>query len=116
MDEVFENGVVLFESAADEEELFVACRVDDEARLHIVQESAGPLTQWSFEESPHRVETVVGSEALQALVTLFRLDHPGQVPALLRVAYTGYDCAHKIRRLLKRLEVPYTVIEPAVVR
>ena len=54
--DVFDSGAVLFASEEEGEHLRIECAVTSEGSLRIVQESSGPLTQWSFRESPHTVE------------------------------------------------------------
>ena len=39
-----------------------------------------------------------------------------QLPAILRLEYTGYDCFSRIRALLRRLVVPYAVYEAPIAR
>ena len=116
MEDLFEYGAVLFESDADEEGLRIECAVTPEGELRVMQESAGPLTEWCFEESPHRIETVADADATDGLLEYFHLEARYQLPAVLRMEYTGYDCARKIRSLMKRLELPYRVIEAPVLR
>ena len=116
MDELFECGAVLFESGEEEEALRIECVVTNEGELRIMQESAGPLSEWCFEDSPHRVETVVEVGATAALGEYFHVDGVRQLPAVLRLEYTGYDCAARIRALLQRLDIPYGVLEDPIAR
>ena len=82
----------------------------------IMQESAGSLTEWCFEESPHRVETYAGADAVDALMRYFYLDIPEQLPELLRIEYMGYDCGMRIRAPARRSDLPRGVIESDIVR
>ena len=116
MMDLFECGAVLFESDVDEEGLRIECTVTPEGELRVLQESVGPLSEWCFEESPHRIETVAGAEATAGLLEYFHLDARHQLPAILRMEYTGYDCARQIRSLMKRLELPYRVLETPILR
>lgn len=116
MSDLFDCGAVLFESDVDEEGLRIECVVTPEGELRVLQESEGPLSEWCFEESPHRIETVVDADTTAGLLEYFHLDAPHQLPATLRMEYTGYDCARQIRSLMKRLEIPYRVVEAPVLR
>ena len=116
MRDLFECGAVLFESDADEEGLRIECAVTSEGELRVLQESEGPLSEWCFEESPHRIETVADADAAAGLLEYFHLNVAHQLPAVLRMEYTGYDCARQIRALMKRLELPYDVIEAPILR
>lgn len=113
---LFDCGAVLFESQQDEEDLRIECAVTPEGALEILQESDGPMTQWCFEESPHRIEAVVEPLDLEGLMEYFHADEPHQLPAILRFEYTGYDCFLRLRALLRRLAIPYTVFEAPIVR
>ncbi|MDO4437675.1 MAG: hypothetical protein Q4B77_06995 [Coriobacteriaceae bacterium] len=116
MMELFDCGAVLFESREGEESLRIECAVTPEGALEVLQESDGPLTSWCFEESPHRIEALVEPLDLKGLMEYLHADDPRQLPAILRFEYTGYDCFMRLRGLLKRLGVPYTVFEAAIVR
>ena len=116
MVDVFEYGAVLFESNEDEEGLRIECAVTPEGGLCFLQESSGPLTAWSFEESPHRVEAQVGPHAVKGLLEYFHLDEAVQLPAVLRLKYVGYDCFQRIRALMRHLGLAYVVREAPVVR
>lgn len=107
---------VLFESDADEEALRIECAVTGSGALEIMQESDGPLTAWCFEESPHRVEMEVEPSSVLGLLSYFHLDDAGKLPDMLSVTYAGYDGGQRIRALMKRLELPYAVIEHPIVR
>ena len=114
--DVRSRAAVLFQSERDEEDLRVECAITADGCMDIMQESAGPLTEWCFEESPHRVETYAGADAVDALMRYFHLDIPEQLPELLRIEYMGYDCGMRIRALMRSLDVPYEVIESDIVR
>lgn len=116
MKDLFECGAVLFESDVDEEGLRIECAVTPEGELDILQESAGPLTEWCFEESPHRIETVADAASTAELLEYFHLESVRQLPAVLRLEYTGYDCGRLIRDLMTRLEIPYRIIEEPILR
>lgn len=116
MKDLFGCGAVLFESDADEECLRIECAVTPEGELDVLQESAGPLTEWCFEDSPHRIETVVDAISTAELLDYFHLDSARQLPAVLRLEYTGYNCGRLIRDLMNRLEIPYRVIEEPILR
>ena len=114
--DVFDQAVTLFESGEDEEHLVVECTMTQEGELLILQESAGPLTAWCFEESPHRIEVVAGPDAVEGLAGFFKADEPRQLPALLRFECAGYDASWQVRSLMRRLGLGYQVIEQPVVR
>lgn len=114
--DVWDGAAVLFQSEQDEEDLRIECAITADGCMDIMQESAGPLTEWCFEESPHRVETFAGADAVNALMRYFHLDAPQQLPELLRIEYMGYDCGMKIRELMRHLDVPYEVYESDIVR
>ena len=114
--DLFDCGAVLFESGEGEEGLRVECAVTPEGALSIVQVSEGPLSAWCFEESPHRIEVMVEPMEVERLMEYFHIDEPGQLPAVLRMEYTGYDCCQRIRALLRHLGISYDVEENEVVR
>lgn len=114
--DLFDCGAVLFESDADEEALRIECVVTPEGELRIMQESAGPLTEWCFEESPHRIEMEMDASATAGLAEHYRLDDVFRLPAMLRMRFVGYDCPRNIRSLLRGLGLPYRIIEAPVVR
>lgn len=116
MEELFGPSAVLFESGEGEESLRIECAVSSDGGLLIMQESDGPLTMWCFEETPHRVETEVDSRHAAMLSDYFHLDEVGQLPAVLRMEYTGFDSGQRIRELMRRLEIPYRVLEHAIER
>lgn len=114
--DVFDSGAVLFASEEEGERLRIECAVTPEGSLRIVQESSGPLTQWSFRESPHTVEAVIDPAGVGELLGYFHLDAAHQLPAVLRLEYTGYECFSNLCDLMKRLGIPYEIREAAIVR
>lgn len=113
--DVFDSGAVLFASE-EGEHLKIECAVTPEGSLRIVQESSGPLTQWSFRESPHTVEAMIDPAGVGELLGYFHLDAAHQLPAVLRLEYTGYECFSNLCDLMKRLGIPYEIREAAIVR
>ena len=111
MVELFGASTVLFESGEGEEAVRIECAVREDGGMAVLQESDGPLTDWCFEETPHRVETVIGPLSVKGLMEYFHLESAVQVPAALRMQYVGYESARRIRELLRRLELPYEVVE-----
>ena len=65
--DLFDSGAVLFASEENEEGLTVECHMMPGGEFRIVQESAGPLTKWSFGESPHTIEVTVGPSGVDAV-------------------------------------------------
>lgn len=114
--DAWDGTAVLFQSEQDEEDLRIECAITADGCMDIMQESDGPLTEWCFEETPHRIETLAGSDAVAALMRYFHLEVPEQLPQLLRIEYMGYDCGSKIRALMRSLDVPYEVYESDIVR
>lgn len=107
---------VLFAQVDEDEAVRIECAATEEGGLVIMQESEGPLTQWCFEESPHRVEVDVDSDQVQGLLDYFHLEACDQLPAVLRLSYVGYDAGVRIRELMRRLGVAYRVHENPVIR
>ncbi len=114
--DVFDCGAVLFESAEDEEALRIECAVTQEGSLRVLQESDGPLTAWCFEETPHRIEAEVSPEGVRDLLAYFHVDETRLLPLVLRMEYTGYNCFHRLRALMRSLEIPYVIYENALAR
>lgn len=114
--DVFDSGAVLFASEEEGECLRVRCVVTSEGSLRIVQESSGPLTLWSFRESPHTVEAMVNSAGVSEFLDYFHLDVAYQLPAVLRLEYTGYECFASLCDLMKHLGIPYEIREAAIMR
>ena len=114
--DIFDCNVVLFQSEDDEEGLLVECTVTPDGGLAVLQESAGPLTAWCFDESPHRIELHAGPDAVAGLLEHFRLEGAWQLPFALRFECPGYDSCLRVRDLLKGLGLAYRVVEAPVVR
>ena len=106
---------MLFQSAGGEEELTVSCSYDAYG-LRVRQESAGDLTQWCFEESPHVLSVSVPTFELKPLLDYLHVDDPALLPPLLAAAYSDYDASQRVRDLLRRLHVRYEVTENPIVR
>lgn len=116
MDERHEMRVLLYESGPDEEQLRIEGFIDHAGSLHVRQTSAGPLTRWCFEETPHDVEMSIDAEGVRALAALLELDAAEQLPAALQIRFAGYDGAMRLRECLKEGGVPYAVNESRIVR
>lgn len=116
MENLERSCVVLFQSDANEEALRIECALTGDGGLAVLQESDGPLTSWCFEETPHRVETFLGPDAVCCLLEYFHLDDLEQLPAMLRAEYVGYDAGLRIRELARRLGLNYVVREHAIAR
>ena len=114
--DVFSQSVVLFESCEDDEALRVECTATAEGGLAILQECAGPLAEWCFDESPHRIEVSVEPVHARALMGHFSVDEPWQLPLALRATFSGSDCCLRIRRLMRYLELPCEVVEVPIER
>lgn len=112
--DVFDCGVVLFESGERGEGLRVGCAITPEGALEIVQESDGPLAKWCFEETPHCIGVVVGPADVSRLLEYFRLDNVQQLPPVLRLEFTGYGCFDRLRTLMKGLTISCEVHEEFV--
>ena len=105
--ELFDDRVVLFESDEGGEYLLVTCEPSGMGGLVVRQTSEGPLTQWCFEESPHVVETFVMHEGLGT---------SNQVARMLSISFADYDCAQRVRSLLRELDAKFDVIEKPIDR
>lgn len=114
--DLFDRKVRLFESAQDEEDLWVECVVTDAGEMRITQVSDGPLTTWCFEESPHRIEVLVSQTGSQILARHFKVKGLNALLAALRMEFTGYDCLQRLRLLMRSLNIPYKVHENATLR
>lgn len=114
--DLFDCGAILYESQVGEEALRIECAVTSEGALEVMQESDGPLTSWCFEESPHRIEVVVEPMEAERLLEYYHLDELRQLPAVLRLEYTGFDSFQRLRALFKRLAILYDVFEAEIVR
>ncbi len=108
--------VVLFQSGGDEEELLVVGEPTGVGGFQIVQASAGDLTEWCFEESPHVVETSIDATGARHLREHFDVDSVVQMLHVLSMEFAGYDCARRVRGLLRELGIGYEVIERPIVR
>lgn len=107
---------MLFRSGADDEALTIECSLTDGGGLVVMQESDGPLTEWCFEETPHRIETVFSASGVGVLMEYFHLDEVVQLPMMLSAEYVGYDAGLRIRDLARRLGVGYQVVEAPIER
>lgn len=114
--ELFDERVVLFESDEGGEYLLVTCESSCMGGLVVRQTSEGPLTQWCFEESPHAVETFVSHEGLAALERFYGVGTSGKVAHMLSVSFADYDCAHRVRLLLRELDAGFDVVERPIDR
>ena len=114
--ELFDERVVLFESDEGGEHLAVTCEPSGMGGLVVRQTSEGPLTQWCFEESPHVVETFVTHEGLAALERFYGVGTSNQVARLLSISFADYDCAQRVRSLLRELGVEFDVVERPIDR
>ncbi len=114
--DLFDCGAILYESQEGEEALRIECAVTSEGALEVMQESDGPLTSWCFEESPHRIEVVVEPMEAERLLEYYHLDELRQLPAVLRLEYTGFDSFQRLRALFKRLAILFDVFEAEIVR
>lgn len=108
--------VVLFQSGGDEEELLITAEATGLGGFLIVQTSAGDLTDWCFEESPHVVETSVDAAGARQLCKHFGVDEVEPALRMLSMEFAGYDSARRARRLLRELGIAYDVIERAIER
>lgn len=116
MENLERSSAVLFQSDADEEALRIECVLTGDGGMAVLQESDGPLTSWCFEETPHRVETILEPDAVCGLLEYFHLDDLEQLPAMLRMEYVGYDAGMRIRELARRLGLNYLVREHVIAR
>ena len=111
--ELFDDRVVLFESDEGGERLTVTCEPSGMGGLVVRQTSEGPLTQWCFEESPHVVETF---EGLAALERFYGVRTSNQVARMLSISFADYDCAQRVRSLLRELGAGFDVVEKPIDR
>ena len=114
--ELFDERVVLFESDEGGERLLVTCGPSGMGGLVVRQTSEGPLTQWCYEESPHVVETFVAHEGLVALEHFYGVGTSNQVARMLSISFADYDCAQRVRSLLRELGVGFDVVEKPIDR
>lgn len=52
----------------------------------------------------------------ERLLEYYHLDELRQLPAVLRLEYTGFDSFQRLRALFKRLAILYDVFEAEIVR
>ena len=114
--ELFDERLVMFQSDEGGEHLTVTCEPSGMGGLVIRQVSEGPLTQWCFEESPHVVETLVPYEGLSALRQFYGVETSNQVAQMLSISFADYDCAQRVRSLLRELDARFDVIEKPICR
>lgn len=114
--DLFDERVVLFESDEGGERLAVTCEPSGMGGLVVRQTSEGPLTQWCFEESPHVVETFVTHEGLVALEQFYGVGTSNQVARMLSISFADYDCAQRVRSLLRELGAGFDVVEKPINR
>ena len=114
--ELFDDRVVLFESDEGGEYLLVTCEPSGMGALVNRQTSPGPLTQRGFEESPHVVETFVTHEGLVARVLLYGGGTFFLVARRRWFAFAVFDCAQRVRSLLRELDAKFDVIEKPIDR
>ena len=114
--ELFDERVVLFESDEGGGHLLVTCELSGMGGLVVRQTSEGPLTQWCFEESPHMVETFVTHEGLVALEQFYGVGTSNQVARMLSISFADYDCAQRVRSLLRELGAGFDVVENPIDR
>ncbi len=53
---------------------------------------------------------------MRDLLAYFHVDETRLLPLVLRMEYTGYNCFHRLRALMRSLEIPYVIYEKAMVR
>lgn len=114
--ELFDERVVLFQRDEGEEYLLVTCEPSGMGGLVVRQTSEGPLTQWCYEESPHVVETFVTHEGLVALERFYEVGTSNQVARMLSISFADYDCAQRVRSLLRELGAGFDVVEKPIDR
>lgn len=114
--ELFDERVVLFESDEGGEHLLVTCEPSGVGGLVVRQTSEGPLTQWCFEESSHVVETFVTHEGLVTLERFYGVGASNQVARMLSISFADYDCAQRVRSLLRELGAGFDVVEKPIDR
>ena len=113
---VFDGAVELFRSEEDDETLVITCEPTGLGGIRIHQISAGELTRWAFEESPHEIDTLVDAGGSARLRGYYGVETNAQLARMLAVAFSDYDCSIKIRELMQSLEIPYEVVEKSVER
>ena len=113
---LFDERVVLFQSDEGGEQLLVTCEPSGMGGLVVRQASEGPLPQWCYEESPHVVETFVTHEGLVALEQFYGVGASNQVARMLSTSFADYDCAQRVRSLLRELGAGFDVVEKPIDR
>lgn len=111
-----ERQVVLFQSGEDEETLVVTATVTGCGAIEVRQVSAGELTAWCYEESPHEVYTRIIPASVRALIEHFHIEDVGQLVEILGIKYSECDCSMRIRALLRSLGLDYVVVERPITR
>ena len=113
------NGLqcfALFSSREGEERVDVWCAYEGGGGLSVVERLEGPLARWCFEESPHVVELRVDESALPVLLAYLELGDAALLPRFFALEYAEVDALQRIRDLLRRLCVPYAVVEATPAR
>lgn len=113
---VFGDVVELFRSEEDDETLTITCAPTGLGGIRIHQLSAGELTRWTFEESPHEIDTLVDAGGTARLRGYYGVETNAQLARMLAVAFSDYDCSIKIRELMQRLDISYEVVEKPIER
>ena len=113
---VFDDAVELFRSEEDDETLLITCEPTGLGGIRIHQLSAGELTRWAFEESPHEIDTFVDAGGTTRLRGYYGVETNAQLARMLSVAFSDYDCSIKIRELMQCLDIPYEVVEKPIER
>lgn len=116
MRDLFGCQAVLFEGDQDGERVCVECALTEQEGLVMMQEIDGPLAAWCFGETPHRMEIELEPLAAASLAAILGLDAVAQLPGVLRMRFTGYDCAQRVQDLMRGLGIPYRMIEQVPVR
>lgn len=110
------QSFALFSSREGEERVDVWCAYEEGNGLSVVERLEGPLALWCFEESPHVVELRVAEPVLPVLLAYLELSDEALLPRFFALEYGEADALQRIRDLLRRLCLPYTVLEAAPAR
>ena len=113
---VFDETVELFRSEEDDEALLITCEPTELGGIRIHQQSAGDLTRWAFEESPHEIDVLVDAGGATRLRSYYDVETNAQLARILAVSFSDYDCSLQIRELMRGLSVPYEVVEKPIER
>lgn len=113
---VFDETVELFRSEEGDETLVITCEPTGLGGIRIHQQSAGDLTKWAFDESPHEIDVLVDAGGAARLRSHYNVETNGQLARILAVAFSDYDCSLKIRDLMRNLEVSCEVVEKPIER